>query len=308
MNQNLQELREKFTQLQQLANMDIHNWEPSTKPGIEGRKNKAKAEIEEVSPKLVRAILSNSQTFLVTRDFEGTGEVVKEAAKNAETTILLDFLSTEKWMFSQIFDKKVTNFTFNSDTINKINVLLFDIGNRLDVMSMPSVDVNARRFGTLKSREEMIERIEEALIFAFNDELKKSIIQLDLKEAVLKKLNLDSVTVIIINVLPEFTDPLKGLSAKTTVLSNDNQNLALLAATKTRQSDSITTKSVKVLSKPEPEVLSRSEEKRLSSVQNYPGKRRGPKPKNKVVVSEVSTISVAEEPAIRQITVEDTQN
>jgi len=225
MNQNLNELRKKYDQLNEILSLDTENWDPRTKPGIVGKQNAAKKEQSVLKIKLSNEILANSRTILLMRDFEKTKEIIISAKKNPNSNILLDALEIERNLFEELFSEKThtrNGYTINSDLISRLNILLAAIGRNLGALSMPPVKADASMMGTFTSPKAVIERLETLLTKTFGGELKSLYFGAAVGNGIMGRTDQDSVTVLVVNVTPENAPAFRGFTKDVSVYSNEN--------------------------------------------------------------------------------------
>ena len=148
---------------QSLVEMNLDNWDPRTKPGMEGKQGRARQEIDGLKVDITAKVLTNSTTVLVLRDVSITPDIVAEARKLPQNVIILDFLSLEKGMLTQIYGKNPTNLPFNTTTISQMNNLMIDVGDKMQVLSMPTITADAKMYGTASSKEALISKMEKSL-------------------------------------------------------------------------------------------------------------------------------------------------
>lgn len=197
---------------------------------MQGRQNAARIRIEEVKHDIGYFILKNSVTILLMRDFEGTNEVVESARKNEGANIVLDALMLEKKLFKQIFSEKAPAFTYNSEVVNRLNILMSEIGIKIAAESIPTITGDGRYFGTVRTRQEMIERFERVLYDTYADELKLHFFRSIILDEIATRIDRDSVNVVIVNVLPNMVRAFSSYTGKTQVMKNEG---AAPAATST---------------------------------------------------------------------------
>lgn len=214
-------LKKRYDELLSILALDTTNWDPRTLPGIEGRKNSAKIEIEGVKMNLAQAVLLNSQINILLRDYEGTDQLVAAAKTDLGKNILLDYLSLEKGMYREIFGAKEGG-SFNSEIINRMNMLLISVGDKIGAISFPALSANSTQYGTVKTRQAMIEKMEQALESTFNYELKDLFLASIIKDQVLERLGQGSLNLVLVNTPVGFVDTARALAGRSQVLSNDN--------------------------------------------------------------------------------------
>lgn len=219
---NGEALRKRYDELQSVLALDTTNWDPRTLPGIEGRKNAAKIEIEGVKLNLARSILLNSRITTVIRDYEGTGQLVAAAKTNLAKNILLDYLSLEKGMYREIFGNKEGNVTFNTEIVNRMNMLLIDVGDKIGAVSMPALSASSTQYGTLKTRQEMIERMESVIEKTLDYELKDLFLGAILQDQVLERLDQGSLNILLVNAPAGFVSVASTFAGSQVVVAVDN--------------------------------------------------------------------------------------
>ena len=136
--QSVVELRRKVNDTLKVLSMDLSNWDPRTRTGMEGRQNQARGEIDTLKVELAKKILENSTAMLVMRDVSITPAIIQEGKANAEKVLLLDFLSVEKGLVKKIYGDAAKTFPFNTETINRMNMLVTEeIGGKIGATRMP---------------------------------------------------------------------------------------------------------------------------------------------------------------------------
>ena len=220
MAKTLQSLKAELKQLNEILSLDLTNWDMKTKSGMQGRQNAARVRIDEVRNDLGYFILKNSVTVLLMRDYAETGAVIDSARKNPDANIVLDALMIEKKLFKQLFEEKATAYTYNTQIVNHINVLMSEIGMKIGATTMDIVRPDAKWYGTLRTREAMIARLEEVLYETYQDELKKAFFASIIVDEVFKRTHRDSVNVVIANVVPNMVRAFSSFAGSTQVLAN----------------------------------------------------------------------------------------
>jgi hypothetical protein len=205
--------------------MNLDNWDPRTKPGMEGRQGRARQEAEGLRAQIASKVLANSTTILVTRDVTITPSIVTEAKKHPNNIIMLDFLSLEKGMFKQIYGDNPKSLPFNTETIGRMNMLLVDVADKLAVISMPTLKGSGNLYGVASSKEEILSKMETAMVEAYDTELKSAFLRSLIMDETANKLNNDAIAVFIVNVPNNFTKALSNFTGRTIVATEDASNL-----------------------------------------------------------------------------------
>lgn len=190
---------------------------------MQGRQNAAKIRVEEIRNDLGYYILKNSAVLIVMRDFEGTQAVIESAKKNPDANIILDALTLEKKIFRQIWNDKATAYTYNSEVVNRINILMSEVGQKIGALSMDTLIGDGKYYGTLRTREAMVDRIERALADTYGDELKLHFFRAMITDEINARLHRDAVNVIFVNVIPALVRAFSSYSDNTQVLSNESE-------------------------------------------------------------------------------------
>lgn len=153
------------------------------------------------------------------RDYNNTGELVENAKKEPKKNIVVDSLLLEKGLFKKLYPEgKVSSLSFNSHTVNNINILMNEVADKIDAVSMPTLKVDAAEYGVLSSKEAMLEKLENVLYTAYGTDLKEYFTKALLVDEVLERLSEDSVTVIVVNVVKNMIKPFSRLTGKDTKL------------------------------------------------------------------------------------------
>lgn len=155
------------------------------------------------------------------RDYSGTKELVESAKKRTDINVVLDYLNIEKGMFKQIFEGK-KSLSFNSETVERMNLLIIDVGDAIEASSMPVIKVPANAYGSVATRQDMIQKMEQAIEDTYGSELKTLFLAMQLRTEVVKRLSADSLSVLIVNVPKKYAGALSKLTGRTQFLSNDN--------------------------------------------------------------------------------------
>lgn len=222
--QSVADLRRKVNETQKVLDLNLDNWDPRTKPGMEGRRNKAAQEIEGLKAALARQILQTSTAMLILDDVKITPEVVKAAKEKKSEIILLDFLSTEKWLVKTIYGDTPPKggYPFNSSTLNRMNILVSDeVGDKIAADSMPLMSAPAKLFGTSKTKEEILQKMSSVMYDAYSTELKEHLFRVLISEGIYDRLQSDEVSVFIVNVPRVFVKPFSSYAGKTIVVTED---------------------------------------------------------------------------------------
>lgn len=190
---------------------------------MQGRQNAAKIRVEEIRNDLGYYILKNSAVLIVMRDFEGTQAVIESAKKNPDANIILDALTLEKKIFRQIWNDKATAYTYNSEVVNRINILMSEVGQKIGALSMDTLIGDGKYYGTLRTREAMVDRIERALHDTYGDELKLHFFRSMITDEINARLHRDAVNVIFVNVVPPLVRAFSSYSNNTQILSNESE-------------------------------------------------------------------------------------
>jgi len=189
---------------------------------MQGRQNAAKIRVEEIESSLGYYILKNSAVVLLMRDYAESGTVIESAKKNPSANIVLDALMIEKKMFQQVFGNQRTQvYTYNSDVVNRMNILMSEIGMKIEALSLPIIMAEAKYFGTTKSREEMILRMERVLYETYHDELKLHFFRSLIMDEIATRFDRDAVNIVIANVNPNMVRAFSSYSDNTQIMSND---------------------------------------------------------------------------------------
>lgn len=220
--QSVVELRRKVNEAQKVLDLNIATWDPRTRPGVEGRQNKARQEIDGLKNDLSRKILEGSTTMLILQDVSIAPAIVQQAKENPDKVLLLDFLSTEKWLVKTIYGDNAKTFPFNSNVVTRMNILISDeVGDKIRATEMPVINANIASFGTALSREEILKKFETLMYQAYGTELKQNLFNVLLTEGIYDKLQQDEVAVFIMNVPVNFTKVLSSYTGKTIVVTED---------------------------------------------------------------------------------------
>lgn len=204
--------------------LDTDNWDPRTKPGILGKVAKAKEEVEELKILMTNQILNNSTTVLVLRDVTITPDIVAEARKFPENIIVLDFLGLEKGMFNKIYGKSAKTFSFNTDTISRMNSLMIDVADKLQFVSMPTITANGNLYSTSSNAVDVVNKMETVLTGTYDTELKQIFLNHAILDNMDNKFNHDSVAVFIVNVppTPKFLKALGSYTSRTITVTENS--------------------------------------------------------------------------------------
>lgn len=270
-------------QLSELLSKDLSNWDIRTKSGMLGRQNAAKIRIEEVKKDLAYFILKNSVTVLLMRDYEQTNTVVESAKKNPEANIVLDALMIEKKMFQNLFGTAKT-LTFNSDIVSRMNILMSEVGLKIEAASLPVILGDARHFGTLRTRGEMIERMERVIWETYAEELKSHFFRAVILDEVAARIaTRDSINVVIVNVPQNLVRAFSSYTGRTQILSNESQEAAQLTRPE-RRAAAQTVEAAPVEAQAQPQVQTQAVVQQITAEQTqaeakkpYTGARRGRK-------------------------------
>jgi hypothetical protein len=195
---DITELRTKYKTLIQLSNMELSEGDPSTKHSREGMKNKAKAELPTIKQALVNQILKDSVTVIGLADVNIDEQAAQIAAGN-ENVVLLDYMGLDKKLSLSIFPGNGP-YSFNSDSINRLNGTLADIGRDVGAVSMPLLPVSASQFSTVTDRTSITRKITQALRNAYDSDLSDIYVRFQLENAMEKKADFDKLVIVVTNV------------------------------------------------------------------------------------------------------------
>lgn len=223
----LQSLRNQYKSYKELLIMDLTNWDPRTRPGLEGKQNEAKVKIEEVKNSLAREILKNSSITIVLRDYPQTHKVVEAAKANPEKNALIDYLSVEKSMYKAIFGERDVKVTFNTETLNRMNVFMSEVGERLGALSIPTLTATSNQYGTLPGRQEMIEKMEAVSQDTYGYEMKQLSIRSLVFDRVIDRLGQDSINIVLVNAAEGFAGLAQAFAGNSVVLGSESGDFTL---------------------------------------------------------------------------------
>lgn len=214
-------------------NLDLNNWDPRTLPGMSGKQAKAKGEAEDLKVGITNLILNDSTTVLVLRDVSITPAIVSEARKFPENVILIDYLALEKGMFLKIYGKNAKNMSFNTDTISRMNSLMIDVGDALQVVSMPTLTADGKLYGTSNVQGDILSKMETVMTNAYDTDLKQVFINHAILDNMDNKFQNDAVSVFIINVPPvsKFLKALSSYTSRTVIVTEDEKMLGAVVLT-----------------------------------------------------------------------------
>jgi len=216
-----------------IVNLDLNNWDPRTLPGMSGKQAKAKEEAEDLKIEITNLILNDSTTVLVLRDVSITPDLVTEARNFPENVILIDYLALEKGMFLKIYGKNAKNMSFNTDTISRMNSLMIDVGDALQVVSMPTLTADGKLYGTSNVQGDILSKMETVMTSAYDTDLKQVFINHAILDNMDNKFQNDAVSVFIINVPPvsKFLKALSSYTSRTVIVTEDQKMLGAVVLT-----------------------------------------------------------------------------
>jgi hypothetical protein len=232
--QKMQELKREYQNLKEIVSLDLTNWDVRTKSGMEGKQNSSKLRMENLEALMATELLKNSITTLVDRNYDGAKELVDAAKSSPKTDVVLDYLSVEKGMFKAIFGEKATTFTMNSHVINSMNTLMMDVGRQINAEEMPMMYAGSNLYGSLNTRQEMIERMEKVVEAAYGVELKQLFLGSLIKEAALDRVDQDFINILIVNVPKEYATKL-GFTSDVRFIDN-SESVPTVKGKKSKQS------------------------------------------------------------------------
>ena len=186
-----------------------------------GRQNAGRVRLEEVEKDLGYYILKNSTSLLLMRDYSQTSDVVESAKKNTDANIVLDALMLEKKLFKNIWGDKSPALTYNTEVVNRINIMMSEVGMKIEALSLPTLVGDAKYYGTVRTREEMISRLEAVLYDTYGDELKRHFFRSIIMDEISNRVNRDSVNIVLINVVPNMVRAFSSYAGSTQVLSDE---------------------------------------------------------------------------------------
>jgi hypothetical protein len=192
----------------------------------EGAKNAAAQRLDKLLPQVIEEILTDSRTLVildnVTKKLDGLND--------REDAIVLDFMEFEKKMVNIIFPKNKDSFAFNGAVTDRLNTLLYDhFVKKVNVISMPYLMVKSTNYGTVKTRDAATKKMCDWLRIGYDSEMKSILLRHELYEATKKKLDFDSLTVIVYNVPPWASQSLYNMTGKTVILSGTGEEQGSIA-------------------------------------------------------------------------------
>lgn len=218
--QKIQELRKKYQTLKDIIAKDISEWDPRTRTGMEGLKNRSKQDINTVRPALVSAILSNSTTAIVTDDVANSKEIIEAVLANGNTMIAIDFLKLERDLIKGLYPNQAgTSYSVNTDVVSRMNRMIAELGTKLGVASMPAIQLNGVTYGSIPSKEALIAKLHQILTDTYDNELKSLYVGHLIGQALEDRLNETALTVVIANVPVSFTGPMSKYTGRAVVLA-----------------------------------------------------------------------------------------
>jgi hypothetical protein len=167
----LQELREELKKIQEVLALDLENWKPDGKPGMLGLQRASRDKMPQVVQEIGTIILQNSSVHFMGRDHKSSVENVKKA-KAAVNGIAIDYLVLEKNMLKQFYPNQTSDFRIFTDTVIGMNDFMFKIGKDIGAMSMPSVSLIGNDYGSYKTKEDLVYKLEAVLDRSYKGELK----------------------------------------------------------------------------------------------------------------------------------------
>ena len=194
--------------------------DPRKRYSAEGAKNAAAQKLDTLLPQVIEEILTDSRTLVI---LDSVSKKL-DGLNDRQDAIVLDYTEFEKKLAGLIFPKDTKSFSFNTSVQSKINILKVEhFEKKVGVQSMPDMSIRGTNFGTVKTREEAVAKIVEWIRMTYDTELKTILMRYDLFEATKKKLDFDSLTVIIYNVPTWASQSLYNMTGKTVILSGTGE-------------------------------------------------------------------------------------
>lgn len=226
---SLTELRKQAAQLKKDTEINLDGIRNAhQKYSAEGRKKSAEQKLEKLMPQVIEQILTDSRTLVIANDVPRK----VEGLDKREDSVVLDYMAFEKKMVDIIFPKKATTFNFNSSVVDRMNTLLYDhYIQKVNAASMDYFMIKATNFGSVKTREEAVLKLGDWIKIAYKDEFKAKLLRQELYDAAQKKLDFDSLTVIVQNVPEWDIHSLYRMTGKTVVLSGTGTHAGSIKVT-----------------------------------------------------------------------------
>ena len=216
----MDELRKKIIQMTAHANLDLSNWDPRTKTGMEGLQRNAQAKLPELRLELGQKVLENSITAIVLDDLKFNAELAEAVLENQDSLAIVDFMRLEKELFKRLFPTGNPPFKVDSNTVFGINEILYnDITKMLDIIALPRINATVGMFLQTSDKEVVLKKLSEIMTSAFDSDLKNLYINHTVSVLVNERLDKNAVGLFIVNVPASEVQNMSVFTKDSTVLT-----------------------------------------------------------------------------------------
>ena len=220
----LKQLSQKRKETAEFANQDISNWDRRTYPAAEGRKRKKRQELEQIDDVMVDKILSNSVSVLLMRDVGASDEIVSLAKRKDASVLVIDELQLEKELVEKVYQhlKIDKGYSFNTEVLNKLNILSIDYGDKILATSLPTIKASSAYYGVSRNKEEIVAKFEKVLYNTYNTELKSHLYKINMRNEVKKVLDkTDKLLIFFTNTSDQYLSVFGSFSGKSLIVTKN---------------------------------------------------------------------------------------
>lgn len=184
--------------MEEVLALDLENWAPAGRPGMLGLQRSSKDKMPSVIEEIGNIVLQNSSVHFMGRDHKSAESNIKKA-KATENAIALDYLLIEKKMVSEFYPNQSENFRIITDTVIGMNDFMFRVGQEIRAASMPSIQLIGNDYGTYKTKQDLVLKIETILDRSYQGELKPLFFVKSLMDIIGEDNNKDNYQILLYN-------------------------------------------------------------------------------------------------------------
>lgn len=220
---NLSELKSEYLKQLKISKIDLESLDTRTKYMQEGVVNAAKQKISGLKPQVMQLVLTNSTTIFVNDNVNIT-DAAQELSQKQDNINVIDFLELEKKILQYIAPKSKTDvYYFNSETVSRINIALFDLRNLLGATYIPPVSLPLNERAVIDSESGAILKLQSMLKKALGSELKTLFLAKQMNDFADSKLaDFDKMVFFVVNV-NESTESLTKITGQNVIITTEDE-------------------------------------------------------------------------------------